>query len=642
VIRRSRHGLAARLAVALAASAAVLSVPARAAEDELGALLAARALERTRNPVVANFLLEEGAPLLRADEAATARRQLSAALRTQTDFFALTMQGMAKMRSLPSMRQAQEAAGAGGGLRRAVTMGVLGVGPATPMPQADQVEREMRQAMTDPWVRGIAAAQALERAGDVQGAARFYVNCLQLPKAEWVPAACLDGILGLGPERAEKVLVWMLDNAEELSWSAMAAGFGQAGTGQAGTGAKDAPPEPGVVQLRNSALSGLGALVGSGSLDVEARERAMGRLLAFAASTAPHHELYRRGVAEGFGRARDPRGLAPLRRLAAVRRDADVKQVALRGLAVGFADEAAVRQLRGELDDRDPEEQLRAAQALYELGDEAAFRWAVEVIGKRRTTDAKKPDIRALVVRDLVELGGERARGALAQALAEGPPNDWITAWLRVSLLELGDLAQLPAVEAALVKEDWALDPRGFRSVWRAIRPLLQAVASTLASGGLAAPSALQQAKQAVQVVGNLVHGERSRHLAKAGQREAVVAQLRWQTADALAVANPPGAARILEGMLASPDAATRLSAASALARLDQQEAMAGMLKAFTLDYGDEDGVPRTPEVRAALLRAALLRSPGDPRTAEMLALGSTDEDPAVRVVALVGRRRAA
>jgi HEAT repeat protein len=634
VIRRPRSLLSARVAVALAASAAALGTSA-AAGDELAALFESRALEQTRNPVVANFLLEEGAPLLRASEAAAAREQLATALRSQTDFFALTMQGIAGLHSLPSARQAREAAAGGGGLRQALRMGILGVGSATPMPQPGQFERELREAMTDPWVRGIAAAKALERAGEVQAAARFYVNCLQLPDVEWVPAACLDGIVELGPERAEKVLVWMVDNAETLSWSGMAARFDQTDAKP-----KDSPPEPGVVQLRNSALSGLGALAGSGSLDAEGRERALAKLLAFAAARGRHHELYQRGVAEGLGRARDPRGIEPLRRLAGIRRDAAAKQAALRGLAVGFGDEAAVRQLRGELDDRDPEEQLRAAQALYEAGDEAAFRWAVEVIGRRRTTDAKKPDIRALVVRDLVELGGARARGALAQALAEGPPNDWVTAWVRVGLLELGDVSQLAAVEAALAREDWALDPRGFRSVWRAIRPILQAAASTLASGGLAAPSALQQAKQAVQVVGNLVQGERSRHLAKAGQREAAIAQLRWQTADALAVANPPGAARILAGMLESPDPATRLSAAFAFARLDQPEAIAGMARAFTLDYGAEDGVPRTPEVRAALLRAALLRFPGDPRTVEMLALGGTDEDPAVRIIAFVGRRR--
>lgn len=627
--------------VALAGALACAPASRAAGSEEIAEILASGALAQTRNPVVANFLLEEGAALLTEEERAQAREQLDTALRRQTNAMSLMMQGVGGVMSSPTARRMQQAGGAGRGVGRTVAMGVLGVGSATPSPGAGELEREMREAMTDPWVRGIAAAKALEKAGEVQAAARFYVNCLQMLQAEWVPDACLDGLLELGPARAEKVFTWMLDNAESLSFTNMAevAGLQQRG--------KDAPPDQGprdqgIVQLRNSALEGLGAIAGTEGLDAEAKERAIGRLLAHARVDKDHdNALYQRGVAEGLGRSRDRRGLEALRRLAKNRRDPDAKQAALRGLVVGFADSAATQQLRGELDDRDPEEQLRAAQALYESGDEAAFRWAVEVIGKRRVMDATKPDIRPRVVRDLVELGGERARGALAQALAEGPPNDWLTAWVRVGLLELGDPSQLAAVEAALAKEDWALDPRGFRSVWRAIKPFLQAAAATLATGGLAAPSALQQARKAVQLVGNLVQGERSRHLAKANQREAAVAQLRWQTADALAAAHPPGAARILEGMLGNPEPAVRLSAAASLAALDQPEAISGIAKAFPLDYGVEDGVPRTPEVRASLLRAARLRFPADPRTAEMLALGARDSDPAVRFVALVGQRKA-
>jgi HEAT repeat protein len=625
--------------LALAAALIVwCTLPLGAAENEVEAILATDALARTRNPVVANFLLEEGAPLLTEAERARTLDQLRTALRGQTNFMTLMMEGLGGVMSSDSMRAMQEAGQKAMSTRGLLTMGVLGVGPAMPTPPAGQMEREMQQAMTDPWVRGIAAAQALERAGEVQAAARFYVNCLQLLQAEWVPDACLDGLLDLGPVRAEKLFGWMLDNAESLSLTHMATLAGGAEERP-----KNAPPDQGIVQLRNGALEGLGALVGSGTLDDAARQRALDRLLAHAAvGRGNHNELYRRGVAEGLGRSRDGRALEPLRQLAKNRRDPEAKQAALRGLAVGFRDEAAIRQLRQELDDRDPEEQMRAAQALYEAGDEAAFRWAVEVIGRRRVMEAKKPDIRARVVRDLVELGGERSRGALAQALAEGPPNDWLTAWVRVGLLELGDASQLPAIEAALARDDWALDPRGFRSVWRAIKPILYAVATTVATAGIAAPSALKQARQAVQLVGNLVQGERSRFLAKADQREAAIAQLRWQTADALAVAHPPGAARILETMLADAEPATRLSAAVALVRLDQPEAIAGIAKAFPLDYGIEDGVPRTPEVRASLLRAARLRFPTDPRTAQMFALGANDEDPAVRFVALVGQRKAA
>jgi HEAT repeat protein len=640
-VSRRRWRDAARVA-ALAGALAGAPASLAAAGDQVGELLATGALAQTRNPVVANFVLEEGATLLTEEERAQARQQLDTALRRQTNAMSLMMQGVGGLMSSPTARQMQQASGTGRGVGRTVARGVLGVGSATPGPPAGELAREAREAMTDPWVRGIAAAKALEKAGEVQAAARFYVNCLQMLQAEWVPDACLDGLLELGPARAEKVFTWMLDNAESLSFTNMANAAGEPRRQEKGAPPDQGPRDQGIVQLRNSALAGLGAIAGTEGLEAEAKESAIARLLAHARADKDNdHALYQRGVAEGLGRSRDRRGLEVLRRLAKNRRDPDAKQAALRGLVVGFADPAATQQLRGELDDRDPEEQLRAAQALYESGDEAAFRWAVEVIGSRRVMEAKKPDIRPLVVRDLVELGGERARGALAQALAEGPRNDWLAAWVRVGLLELGDPSQLPAVEAALAKEDWALDPRGFRSVWRAIKPFLQAAASTLATGGLAAPSALQQARKAVQLVANLVQGERSRYLAKANQREAAIAQLRWQTADALAAAHPPGAARILEGMLGEPEPAVRLSAAAALATLDQPEAIAGIAKAFPLDYGVEDGIARTPEVRASLLRAARLRFPADPRTAEMLALGAIDADPAVRFVALVGQRKA-
>ncbi len=621
-------------AVAVGAAAALAADgPGAAPSSDLTALLAGGSLAEVRNPVAANYLLEEGAPRLSEAERAAALDQLRDALRSQTNVMALAMQGVGGMLSSDAMRDGMAAAkkmmGPG-----ALLGGLAGIAPAVPMPAPGQMEREMKQAMVEPWVRGIAAARALEKAGEVQAAARFYVNCLQILAEDWAPAACLEGIVGMGPERAEKLLVWMLDNAETVSLTGQAALMAAAEKQP-----RDAAPDRGAVQIRNAALEGLGTLAGSGLQAADARERAVVRLLRYA--SGKENEVYRRGAADGLGRARDPRGVEPLRRLARTRGDSATKQAALRGLAIGFSDAAALRQLRGELDDRDPEEQLRAAQALFEVGDAAAFRWAVEVIGKRRVLEARKPDIRARVVRDLVELGGEKSRQALAQALAEGPPNDWLTAWVRVGLLELGDASQLPAVEAALAKEDWALDPRGFLSVWRAVKPLIAAVAGTLISGGLglATPSTLDQAKQAVRLIGNLVSGERSRYLGKANQREAAIAQLRWQTADALAASHPAGAARVLEGLLANPEPAVRLSAALALARLDQPEAIRGLGRAFALDYGSEGGVRRTPEVRASLLRAALLRFPSDPVTAEIKVLAGRDEDPGVRFIALVARR---
>ena len=96
-----------------------------------------------------------------------------------------------------------------------------------------------------------------------------------------------------------------------------------------------------------------------------------------------------------------------------------------------------------------------------------------------------------------------------------------------------------------------------------------------------------------------------------------------------------------IETLLADEDRAVRLSATMALARLDRPEAISGLAKAFTLDFGAEGGVDRTGAVRAALLRSALARFPDQPQTAVMIQAGRTDADPAVRFIALAGARPA-
>jgi HEAT repeat protein len=604
------------------------------AGDPVAELLASGELEQSDHPVGAEYFFAEGQLRLTDSERAAAREQLSTALTRQTNAIGLMMQGVAGIFSSDSMQQMQEAGknmlGPG-----AMVKGMLGIAPVAPPVDSRNLQAEMEQAMIDPWVRGIGAAEALVAAGEVNAAGTFYTSCLQMLQADWVPGACLEGLLDLGPQRAEKLLVWMLENAESASMTNVA-NWGL----EAPEPDQHAPPDQGMVQLRSAALEGLGALVGAGALDAGGRERAMAALLSYGDGKA--HQIYAHGAAAGLGRSRDPRAVAPLRKLAKRRGDPDAKQAALHGLAVGFRDEAAIRQLRGELDDRDPEEQLRAAQALYELGDEAAFRWAVDVIGKRRSTDTKKADIRAQVVRDLVELGGAPARQALERALAEGAGNDWLGAWIEVGLLELGDRTKLDRVEAALARTDWQLDPRGFRSIWRAISPFLQVAIGTVLTGGLglASPTTLQQVKKATQLIGNFVAGERGRSLAKKSKLEAAIAQLRWQSADAIAASSPDRGGAILQRLLADEDAAVRLSAALALAQLDQPDAIAGLVAAFPLDFGAEGGVERTGAVRAALLRAALLRFPEDPRTGALLAAARQDPDAAVRFIALVGARR--
>jgi HEAT repeat protein len=625
-----------RVGVLMVGCIGLVPLPASAAgpgAESLDKLLAEGLLATTRNPVPASFVLNEGGEHLTAQQRAAALDQLRAALKVQTDALRTMIEGATGMMNSDSVQQqsdyAQRHKGAG-----SVVKSLLGISQAPPQASGQRMQQEMKQAMVDPWVRGIEAAHALEEAGDAQGAATFYVNCLQMLEADWVPSACMDGILDLGPRRAGLVLNWMVDNADTVS---ITGGGGFTPPPPAKHGA--APPDRGALQLRLAALEGLGALVGGGQLAADAREQAFSKLLAY--SRGKENEPFFRGAALGLGRSRDPRAAEVLRRLAKDPRP-EVREAAWRGLAVAFHDQAASEELRSRLGGRDPEAQLRAAQVLFEIGDDVALRWAVDTIGHRRTTEAKQPDIRPLVVRQLVVLGGPRARQTLEQALAAGTGNDWLEAWVRVALLELGDTAQMARVESALAKEDWALDPRGFLSIWRAIKPLLLAAAQTAITGGVAAPSAFHQAQQAARLIGNFATGERGRALANADSRKVAIAQLRWQTADALAAAHPPGAAKVLIRLLDDPTPAVRLSAAHALACLDEPNAIDGIVAAFGREYGEEGGVPRTAEVRGALLRAALIRFVQDPRTRRLLDAGASDADPGVRFIALAGLRPAA
>jgi HEAT repeat protein len=614
--------------------AGLLLAPAASAET-LEELLASRALEKVVHPVAAQFLAEEGATLLPEAQKTEAGTQLKVALQAQTNPMVLMMRGMGGAMNTSSMQQMREQSmqAQRGGVIGGMMRSAVGIGPSAgsmPNIDANQAQREMEQAMAEPWVRGIGAARAMAALGDAQSAARFYVACLQMVDADWVPGACLEDIIGLGPRRAEVLLNWMLENAETSSFL----GIEIPSTDQ---GSDDGPALQ-TIQLRNAALEGLGALIGSGQLSSESREQAFADLMSY--STGRDNEPYMQGVAEGLARSEDPRAVPILEQLSERRGLPDVRQAAFRGLAVGFGDETAIGKLRRALNDSDTEVQIRAAQSLYETADPEAFEWAIEVITERRTSTTDSPDIRAQVVRDLVELGGESSTQALEETLAEGIRNDWVSAWVTVGLLELGDASVLPDVEAALMMTEWELDPRGLRSIWRAIKPWLQYATQLAMSGGMSAMSSTDQLRQVVSLISNAVTSERGRHLQKMDQRESLTAQLRWQVADAIAAAQPEGALRVVSTLLADSTPGVHSSAALALAQLDNPEVPALIMSAYETALGNETSLGHGPELRATLVRSAVLNAPNAVATRELLEKASADSDAGVRFIALAANKK--
>jgi HEAT repeat protein len=617
-----------RLLALFACAAAAISLPAAASADAIQEMLDANTLSDSDNPVAARYFVEQGRGVLSKEMEDRAVEQLRAGLMRQTNVMGRLMKGMAGMMSGPAMQKMQEQAAEmskPSSIAKMMIGGALGIAP--PMPgmtqrQSELMQQEMHQGFADPWIRGVEAAKALEEIGEAQAAGQFYVNCVQLVTADWMKDGCLNAILGMGPRRAFVLLSWLAENAEQASIMGKMGGDADAEQGI----------DQGVVQMRGAALRGLGALIGSTAIEGNDREQALVTILRFA--DGKENAPYYADAATGLGRAADPRGLPSVQRLARYRKDEGVVDAARIALASNFKDAGAIKSLRGELDSDDADRAMRMATALFSAGDEDTFQWAAESVTKRRSSDKQGADLRPRIVRELAVLHTDRAHQALKQISSEGAGNDWLQAWTSVALLELGDTDQLPQVGAAIDKTDWALDRSGIRTLWSRISPILNLAAGVLLGGTI-------DVQKAVQVVGGMIAAERTRFLQKATDRELLSGQLRWQAADALALSTDPGAVDELIALLEDPELAVRMSAARALAVHSDKQSLDGIAKAFALDFGEEDGVSRAPEIRSALLRSALLQFPDDPRTRALCNTALTDSDSGVRFIAAVALKRA-
>jgi HEAT repeat protein len=135
-------------------------------------------------------------------------------------------------------------------------------------------------------------------------------------------------------------------------------------------------------------------------------------------------------------------------------------------------------------------------------------------------------------------------------------------------------------------------------------------------------------------LISNAVTSERGRHLQKLDQREALTAQLRWQAADAIATARPAGALEMLRTLLADPTPGVHSSAARAVAEIGDPDALGLLAGVYETALVAESSLGFEPELRATLVRSALLQAPTAVATAELVARARLDPDPGVRFIA--------
>jgi hypothetical protein len=649
-------------------------IPASVAADQgaLRRIIDSDALAESPNSILLDYLLNEGRSALPPTLHQRAVDQIVRALRSHT--LVDPMQGMNRM--MAAVNPMSQMRGGMKNMMKQMGLGALrgatGGGDVMPGGMAQQMHRmqqNLDSALIDPWVRGLGAASTLYRAGHGEDAVRFYRGCLTsigalVPigsKNDWLQDQCIAGALQMSTLDAGGLFADLWDRPH-MDFGLDFAAFGDPGAEM-----------PAMPQVQAVAAHGLGKLVGTGRLTSEQHAGVMQALVRMA-GTKKLDLTALTGAVQGLSFAEDRQAVEPLSRLWKKGKPQEIRPVALGGLVAGYRQSDAIKAMRKELrtgtgigatlkkansfapwtgsggETRSPMEQAAddkakarylAARALIRAADDAGYQFAAKYLDKRNVPEGDW-DYRPDLVRDLVETSGERARSVLAERVSEGHPNEWLEGWMRAGLYEIGDRSQLAALAVLVDKRDWDFG-RGTAARWyKRFKPLLWEGLKLASKSYLGMPPDEQDLRRMRQLVTNMVWAERDRSVARKTERDVKTEQFRWQLADALGEFDDPECLPILEALLGDDEPSVRLSAANALLGQSSPNTVDLLVQAVKLDYGEEQGQSRNPEIHAAILRYLIKEYPAESRTAEALRFAAGSSHPSVRFFALAAASPAA
>ena len=372
--------------------------PAPAAESPVDAFLKTRALEQAYNPVLVNYLLEEGRPKLTPAQHKLAMDQIVARFKAEVDV-------------KPSSQIAASLSTVVG----ALAGGVVGEGVAT---GAGSV-----------WAAWVDAANLLVRAGYPEDAMPFLENCVKTNPYPVLRSRCTVGLAAANPERALTILTGLVDKSQ---------------------------PE----EVINTSLRMLGDLAGTEDYPAAHKDAAVKELVA--RTQGMMNTVYYVAAIDGLARSKDPRGVEPIRKLTGATKGTEVQRAAKRALLIDFKDPAIVEVLRKDAKGgfmKTDDDKFYAGALLIEAGDDAGFAYAKEQLTKKQggfLSSKNQVDYRPDLVRILVTYGGQKAVPVLQAGLAARKSDEWLRAFTAIGLLELGDTTGMDDARKALTVQEWA------------------------------------------------------------------------------------------------------------------------------------------------------------------------------------------
>jgi HEAT repeat protein len=526
------------------------------AGDTVQTMLDARALQGAYNPVLLSFLVEEGRSKLTEAQRKAAIEQLVAAFK-----------GQAKI--TPG---AQVAAS------MATLAGLLTKGA---------VSQGLTEGAAEVWSSWVDAAFVLQKAGYKEESAAFFASCLQTFPYDTLRARCASGLAAADPDQALTVLVGLLDT-------------------------KKYPEE-----VNQTALAMLGDLAATPGLPQPKKDAAIEELTKRTQGFM--NKTLNAAAVEGLIRSHDPRAVETIRKFTkGMLAEQELKRRALRGLLLTYNDAGALESLQKELKGgfmKEPKERIWAVLILIEGGQQTGYDWALQYVTGKKKGDV---DFSDELIQAMINKGGDPARDTLSKILASGKTGEWLSAWIAIGLLDMGDESHAELVRAALANKNWPYTR--LRAAVALARhkdysglPVLKVLSEPQATGFW---------KSAAESVFR-------------GSDKPDPDGMRSSVARALGSIDTPAVVPILLSLLDDRSERVRLSAAYALVGMKDAAALDGLTHALDVDYGKEEGRARAPEVKATIVRTSALRFEQDARTRTLLKKAGDSDIVSVKFLAL-------
>jgi hypothetical protein len=289
------------------------------------------------------------------------------------------------------------------------------------------VGRGLAEGAGSVWAQWVDAAHLLTRAGYKEITLPFYENCIERYPYDSLRESCAVGLATADPARAFDVLM----------------GFAEKGI-------------KGNADLGRISLRLLGLLASAKTCPPDRRDAAVEALIKRTEGIL--NAIFSTAAIDGLVLAKDPRAIEPLRKMTkGLGRNEDVERAAKRGLLIGFKDDSIVPQLEKDMKGgfgKEDDDKFFAGALLIEGGYDSGFAWARERLTKKKggllKFKDKSRDELADIVGVLVHKGGPKAVAVLQAALPVRKPDEWLTAYVAIGLLELGDQTGIEIARAAL------------------------------------------------------------------------------------------------------------------------------------------------------------------------------------------------